>query len=553
LAEITEKCKHRDTELHGDVEILCRGDVGRSMNTVTSASPCLRVDSPFPPPNSVFSSRLASLTPLGQDRHSMIKKLLKMAGLAFLSVVAIGVTLYAIGMRVELDGGGAPHLKMRESDSSRTDEITRHREAQRAQAPSSAQNAAPDPAPAPDLAKTSAAPSAAASAPPVPTPYWTDFRGPRRDGHYTERPIRTNWPSSGLNPIWKQPAGGGYASFTIVRGRAFTIEQRGEQEVVAAYDVATGRELWTNQWTAAFREFMGGDGPRATPTWKDGRLYALGAEGELRCLDDRTGRTVWRTNILQDAGAKNLPWGMSASPLIVDNMVVVLPGGGAGRSVAAYDRGNGRHLWAAFNDQTSYSSPMLVTLAGVRQIVLFSASRVMGITPEKGELLWEYPWKTQFDVNASQPLVVADNRLFISTGYGTGAAVLELTPANEKWSVREVWRNIRMKNQFTSSVLHEGFIYGLDESILACLDAATGDLKWKGGRYGYGQVLLASGHLIVLTEDGNLALVRATPDKHEEITRFPVLDGKTWNHPAMSEGYLLVRNLKEMAAFDLRQ
>jgi outer membrane protein assembly factor BamB len=196
---------------------------------------------------------------------------------------------------------------------------------------------------------------------------------------------------------------------------------------------------------------------------------------------------------------------------------------------------------------------MLVTMAGVRQILVFSASRLMGLTPDRGSVLWEHPWKTYYDVNASQPLVLSDRRLFISTGYGTGATVIELTATNGTFSVREVWRNIRMKNQFTSSVLHDGFVYGLDESILACVDPATGELKWKGGRYGYGQVLLASGHLIVLTEDGDIALVRATPERHDERVRFPVLDGKTWNHPAMADGYLLVRNLAEMAAFDLRK
>jgi outer membrane protein assembly factor BamB len=195
---------------------------------------------------------------------------------------------------------------------------------------------------------------------------------------------------------------------------------------------------------------------------------------------------------------------------------------------------------------------MVVTLGGVRQLLVFSASRLMGLTPDRGELLWEYPWKTPYDVNASQPLVIGDNRVFVSTGYGTGAAVIELARADRGFSVKEVWRNIRMKNQFTSSVLHDGFVYGLDAAILGCVDAATGDLKWKGGRYGYGQVLLASGHLIVLTEEGDLALVRATPEGHQEVMRFPAIEGKTWNHMSMSDGYLLVRNISEMAAFDLR-
>jgi outer membrane protein assembly factor BamB len=244
---------------------------------------------------------------------------------------------------------------------------------------------------------------------------------------------------------------------------------------------------------------------------------------------------------------------MAGSPLIVDEMVIVHPGGPAGRSVVAYNRHSGEPVWAARNDQASYSSPMLVTLGGVRQLLVFSAIRLMGLTLDSGRVLWEYPWVTSPDVNASQPIVIGDNRVFVSTGYGKGAAVIELTPASNGFEVREVWRNIRMKNQFTSSVLHDGFIYGLDENILACVDAATGELKWKGGRYGYGQIMLASGHLIVLTESGELALVRATPAAHEELVKFQAIDGKTWNHPAIVDGILLIRNLQEMAAFDLRR
>ena len=269
------------------------------------------------------------------------------------------------------------------------------------------------------------------SARPDPAPFWTDFRGPRRDGHYDERRILTTWPSAGLKPMWKQPIGGGYASFVIVSGRAFTLEQRGNDEVVAAYDLATGRELWTNAWAAAFREFMGGDGPRATPTWHDGLVYALGAEGELRCLESATGRVVWRTNILADAGAKNLGWGMAASPLVVDNTVVVLPGGPNGQSVVAYDRRTGKRAWSALDDQQAYSSPMLVTLGGVRQLLVFT-QHADGLTPIAGVFVGT-PVKTQFDVNASQPLVLGENRVFISSGYGTGATVLELTPADNRF------------------------------------------------------------------------------------------------------------------------
>jgi outer membrane protein assembly factor BamB len=298
---------------------------------------------------------------------------------------------------------------------------------------------------------------------------------------------------------------------------------------------------------------MGGDGPRATPAWADGLVYSVGALGELRCMDDETGRTIWRVNILDDNGAENTQWGVSASPLIVDDTVILFPGGPGGRSIVAYDRKTGKRAWSAEDDRAAYVSPMLATLGGVRQLLVISANRLMGLTLDRGERLWEYPWTTQYDINAAQPVVIGDTRVFISSGYGTGAAVIELSGRNDgKFDVREIWRNVRMKNKFASSVLLDGYIYGLDENILACIDANTGELKWKGGRYGYGQVILASGNLIVLTEEGDLALVRAAPDKHEELGRFSAIEGKTWNVPTVAGGILLVRNLQEMAAFDLR-
>ena len=496
----------------------------------------------------------------------MIRKLLKAAGLVVVLLVVVAGVLYLFGARILLDGGASPYIGFVKSADTQADEIARHREAQRAQTP--ATTAVPSEA-APSASTSVEEPAEPAErAEPVDSqvrqvPAWSDFRGPARDGHYRGA-IRTDWPAEGLTPLWKQPIGAGYASFVTggaagpggpagnKAGRAYTIEQRGPQEVVAAYDVMTGRELWTHGWNARFSEMLGGDGPRATPTLADGRLYALGAAGELRALDARSGKMLWRANILTDSGATNREWGMAGAPLIVDGTVVVTPGGPDGKSVVAYDAATGKIAWSALDERTSYSSPMLATIGGVRQILFFSATKIMGITPVEGRVLWEYPWVTDPRVNASQPVLIGDNRVFVSTGYGKGAAVIELTRAGDAFSVREVWRNIRMKNQFSTSVLHEGYLYGLDGPILACIDAATGDLKWKGGRYGYGQLMLASGHLIVLTEDGDMALVRATPERHEEITRFELFDGRTWNHPAITGGILLVRNLAEMAAFDLR-
>ncbi len=388
--------------------------------------------------------------------------------------------------------------------------------------------------------------------------YWTDFRGPNRDGHYAERTIGTNWPAGGLKEFWRQPIGGGYASFVVADGRAFTIEQRRDEETVTAYDVATGRELWAHRYPALFQEEMGGEGPRATPTWHDGKLYSLGAQGELCCLDAATGRAIWRKNILTEFNATGLYFGLSASPLVVDEKLIVMSGeplapvkGLTNFGVLALNKQTGAKLWMALPEKAAYASPMLVTLAGERQILVNAARRVVGLRPADGALLWEIPWRVQYDNAIAQPVLVSSNRFMLSAGYGGGSALVEVSRSGEGFSARQVWKNLNLKNKFNSSVFHEGFLYGLDEGILTCLDAGTGVRRWKDGRYGYGQMLLASGHLVILGGEGDLALVQATPERHVELARFPALKGKTWNHPTIAGGRLFVRNAVDMACYDL--
>jgi outer membrane protein assembly factor BamB len=242
---------------------------------------------------------------------------------------------------------------------------------------------------------------------------------------------------------------------------------------------------------------------------------------------------------------------MAASPLIVDDKVIVLPGGTSGKSVVAYNKMTGAPVWKVLNDRQAYVSPMLVELAGRRQIVVVSASRVVGLAPENGALLWNYPWDTDMGINVSQPVMVDRSRFFISSGYGKGAALVEVKGSGSTFTATTIWENINMKNKFNSSVLHNGYVYGLDEGILTCLDVNTGERKWKGGRYGYGQVILASGHLILTSDSGDLALVKATADQYTEVARFSALQGQTWNYPAIADGRLLVRNANEMAAYDI--
>ena len=434
--------------------------------------------------------------------------------------------------------------------------IALHREAQRAASvqaaaapPSAADPVTPSAPPSATPAAT-LAPADAATAPGAPaiawTTSWSGFRGARRDGHYNAGPIRTDW--KGVQPLWTQPVGRGYASVVAANGHAFTIEQRGAREVAVAYDVLTGRELWTNGWNAVFMHDGGGPGPRATPAVHDGTLFVLGGTGELRALDASNGKLYWRTNILD----RNEDFGVTASPLIVGNTVVTIPGGGDGKAIVAYDRASGRIAWSALDDKPSYVSPVRVSLAGVDQIVAVLDNRVVGLSTDRGNLLWEAAWPANGGNHAAQPVIIGDSRIFLSSGSGSGGLALEITRDGDRLTARELWRTNRMKNAITSSVYHDGFIYGLDLGILACIDAANGELKWKAGRYGSGQTLLASGNLVITTDEGEVVLVRATPEGHQEIGRTKAVEGRTLNHPALVDGFLLVRNGAQMVAFDLR-
>ncbi len=456
-----------------------------------------------------------------------------------LAAVAVVAALFGSGMRMEMQGGGIPGFVTFEDAEARARRV----EADRAREAAAAPAAAPAPAPVaePVAEKTPTVAQAAAI-----TSSWPDYRGKDRDGVSSEK-ILTNWPGGKLQELWRKPVGGGWASFVIAGSLLYTIEQRRQQEVVAAYDVATGREVWTHKYAADFQESMGGPGPRATPTWHEGKLYSMGATGELFVLDAATGKVIWHKNILEDNGAENITWAMSASPLIVDDTVVVQPGGPSNKSIVAYNKNTGARVWGALNDRTSYASPMLVTLNGKRQIVTITAVRAVGLEATSGKLLWEFPWTTEYDINSAQPIVVGPNRVVISSGYGHGAALLEIGADGAK----RIWENKKLKNKFNSSVFVGGYIYGFDEAIFTCIDPKTGEAMWKAGRYGYGQVLAANGHLVITTEQGEVVLLKADPKEHKELARFQALDGRTWNVPAIADGRLFVRNATEMAAYKI--
>lgn len=406
-----------------------------------------------------------------------------------------------------------------------------------------------------ELERLAAAP-AATPLPPIdvadaPTAF-PGYRGRRRDGTVPATRLAEDWSMQPPQLLWKRPIGGGYAAFALVGNVAITIEQRADREAIVAYDQSTGTERWIYEYPAAFREPMGGPGPRATPTIADGTVFALGATGTLVSLDAATGTTIWATAILgEQPESLNLQWGMAGSPLVYDNFVVVNPGAGPGRGVVAYDRASGKEAWSAGDHKAGYSSPMLVELAGTRQVLLFDGMGVAAYEPQgKGEL-WRFPWRTEQDINVAQPIVCDNDRVFISSGYGAGCAMLSVRHDNGRWSVEPLWRNRWMKCKFASPVVYGGHLYGLDEGVLVCLDETSGERQWKAGRYGHGQLLLVGAHLLILSEEGELALVRCNPRQFEETGRIRALAGKTWNNPALAGDRLFVRNHTEAACFRL--
>ncbi|MFQ5423456.1 MAG: PQQ-binding-like beta-propeller repeat protein [Phycisphaerae bacterium] len=380
-------------------------------------------------------------------------------------------------------------------------------------------------------------------------PRWTDFRGPRRDGVVTNAGISLDWEARPPREVYRQPIGEGYASFAVGFGRAYTLEQRRGDEAVTCYDFATGRELWIHEYAGRFEEVLGGDGPRATPTLHGDRLYALGAEGRLHCLNALTGAVLWSRNILTDAGDRNLEWGLSGSPLVIDGRVVVTGSGHTGPSVMAYDEITGEPAWTSDVGLQSYASLAVTTLGGVRQILDFAGRAIHGLDPATGAVLWTYPWETPYAVNVAQPLTIGTDRVFVSSGYGMGSGVLDITREDCVFRATSMWHSTKLRNKFSSSVYHGGYLYGLNKDVLVCLDAETGERRWNGRRYGFGSLLLVDDHLLVLSERGELALVRATPDSFEELGRIRIFANRTWNNFVVVDGRLLARNHKEMACY----
>lgn len=411
--------------------------------------------------------------------------------------------------------------------------------------------------PAPDTPNepsAASAPTHVVTVPPVPpaprTPAdWPGFRGPRRDGIVANVRIETDWSTSPPAELWRRPIGPGWSSFAVDGDLVYTQEQRGNDEIVASYRLSTGQPVWRHRDAVRFYESNGGPGPRGTPTVVAGRVYAFGATGSLKVLDARTGAVIWSRNVSADSNVAVPMWGFSSSPLVLDDIVVVAAEG----KLEAYDVATGHPRWSGPAEGFSYSSPHLIAIDGIPQILQLRGNGATSFAPADGAVLWRHEFPGGAIV---QPAVTADGNILIHgigvTG-GNDIRRLAVAHTSEGWMVDERWTSAGLKPYFNDFVVHNGHAFGFDGSILSCIDVADGARKWKGGRYGGGQLVLLAdqGVLLVLSDEGELALVSATPGEFKELARFKAIEGKTWNHPVLVGDILLVRNGEEMAAFRL--
>ncbi len=393
------------------------------------------------------------------------------------------------------------------------------------------------------------------------------FLGPRRDLCLPDIQLARDWTTQRPQELWRHPIGAGWSGFSAVNGHAVTMEQRGGEELVTCYALPSGRALWSHSVPTRHETLAGGIGPRCTPTIDEGLVYALGATGILRCIDGADGELLWRDDILDRIGVtadedlKAISWGRAASPLIVDNLVVVPLGGPAGGecfSLIAYDKKTGEVCWKGGDAQASYASPAVGTLCGLRQIVIVNEDTVSGHHPEDGRTIWSYPWPGESfaRASASQAVILPGDCVLLSKDYGIGAELIHLTLVDDKTlRADRVWYENRvLKTKFTNVVVAHDHIFGLSDGIFECVALEDGKSQWKDrrrGRFGHGQILAVGDVILVQAESGEVIMVEPNPKELVELGRFAPLSDQTWNNLCLYGPYLLVRNAVEAACYQL--
>jgi len=379
---------------------------------------------------------------------------------------------------------------------------------------------------------------------------WPQWLGPERNGRSPETGLLKSWPADGPREVWRRPGGLGYSGMAVAGGRLFTIAGRGDGEEVVCLDAGTGAPLWRQRIDTIFRERMGGDGPRSTPVVAGDRLFVLSSRGKLYCLSSGDGSTIWKRDFVEEFDSQVQQFGYSSSPLVDGQNLLVDVGGHGDSALGAFGISDGQMVWTSQGDKTAYGSPIIIESGGVRQAVFFTAEGPVALAPATGGLLWRHPWITQYDINVATPVFVPPDGIFISSGYDHGAALLRLQPGGA--GVDLVWEERVMKNQMATSILHEGHLYGFDDGMLKCIEAATGEMRWRVRGLGRGTLIYADGHLLILGEGGQLVLAAASPVAYRERARVQKMGPKCWTIPSLASGRLYLRDERHIVCLDLR-
>ncbi len=383
-------------------------------------------------------------------------------------------------------------------------------------------------------------------------PEWPGFRGADRAARAHGPRLATNWLAQAPRQLWRIPVGPAWSSFVVAGNFLFTQEQRGPMETVVCLEASTGREVWKQQVEARFDDPLGGPGPRATPALSKDGLFVNGATGIFLCLNPATGEVRWKQDLRKVAGRETPMWGFSASPVVAGSLVLVYAGGPGDKGVLAFDVATGALRWSAATGIDSYSSPQVSRIAGEELVLMLSNEGLVFLDPATGRERLNHAWKFS-NYRALQPNVAGQDTVLLPTGMSTGTRAIRVTKTNEQLAAEELWTSRILKPDFTDLVSHRGYVYALDGGFLTCLDVKSGERKWKGGRYGKGQVLLLeeSELLLVLAESGRVHLLSANPTEHAELASFQAIEGKTWNHPVVVGDRLYVRNAQEAACYVL--
>jgi len=388
---------------------------------------------------------------------------------------------------------------------------------------------------------------------------WSQFLGAHRDGVSPAKGLNLDWKAKTPKEVWKAPIGGGFSSIACVGDRLYTMVNR---DFVVCLDAANGKDIWAVDIAPEYRDKQGqGAGPRATPTFHDGRVFCLHPMGDLFCLNAKDGSEVWKVNIFDASKTKNpvgatFYWGLSGAPLIEGDLVVVQPGGDKDNAVLALNKANGKFAWTGGSDPGGYyASPLAIDAAGRRMIVAATGSSLIGLDPKKGTELWRYQFGNRVKCNCATPIWTGE-LLFYSAAYGAGAVALEFVKDGDKVSVKEKWRNNDLYNQFATSVVLDRHIYGchgdLGRCMIRCLDLKTGEVLWEERKPGKCSLIAAEGQLFCMSENGTLRLLEANSKKYVVNGEMvDLLTNKTWATPALAKKRLYVRDEKNLICLDV--